>query len=207
MEQKIDYNKIMNKVLSELSGGEKLLLHSCCGPCSSSVIEKLSKFFDITVYYYNPNIFPKEEYEKRKSEQIKLISLINNKYNSNIKFIDCDYNNQEFKDAICGMENLGEGSKRCWNCFKLRLEKTAKIAAENKFDFFTTTLSVSPHKNVNWICEILTDIGNELEKKGFKTKPLLADFKKENGYLRSIELSKEFELYRQNYCGCTPNKI
>lgn len=197
----------MNKVLSELSGGEKLLLHSCCGPCSSSVIERLSKFFDITVYYYNPNIFPKEEYEKRKSEQIKLISLINNKYNSNIKFIDCDYNNQEFKDAICGMENLGEGSKRCWNCFKLRLEKTAKIAAENKFDFFTTTLSVSPHKNVNWICEILTDIGNQLEKKGFKTKPLLADFKKENGYLRSIELSKEFELYRQNYCGCTPNKI
>ena len=192
----------MNKVLSELSGGEKLLLHSCCGPCSSSVIEKLSKFFDITVYYYNPNIFPKEEYEKRKSEQIKLISLINNKYNSNIKFIDCDYNNQEFKDAICGMENLGEGSKRCWNCFKLRLEKTAKIAAENKFDFFTTTLSVSPHKNVNWICEILTDIGNELEKKGFKTKPLLADFKKENGFLRSTQIAKQVNMYRQNYCGC-----
>ena len=194
----------MNQTLKELSKKETLLLHSCCGPCSSSVIERLAPYFDITIFYYNPNIAPQKEYEKRKSEQIKLINELN-KNNFKIKFLDCDYNHNEFEKAISGMENLPEGSARCGACFTLRLKKTAQVAAKNNFSFFSTTLSVSPHKNTCLICEILTGLGVELSSLGYKTKPLLADFKKENGYLRSIELSKKYNLYRQTYCGCRPS--
>lgn len=207
MEKKIDYNKKMLETISSFSGKKTLLLHSCCGPCSSSVIEKLAKFFDITIYYYNPNIVPKTEYEKRKENQLKLISSLNNNCDFNIKFLDCDYDNADYSKAILGLENLEEGSKRCFNCFKLRLEKTCETAIKYNFDFFSTTLSVSPHKNVKWICEILMNLGKKIEELGYKTQPLLADFKKNDGFLRSIQLSKKYNLYRQNYCGCTPKKF
>ena len=195
----------MKEIISNLNGRKTLLLHSCCGPCSSAVIERLQNFFDITVFYYNPNIFPKDEYEKRKKEQIRLIEILNSKSENKIIFLDSDYNPSEFAKAICGFENEKEGSERCKHCYSFRLEKTAHIAEKNGFNFFGTTLSVSPHKNAAWINEILIEHENEILKHGGKTKALLADFKKENGYLRSLQLSKEFELYRQDYCGCRPN--
>lgn len=195
----------MKEIISNLNGRKTLLLHSCCGPCSSAVIERLQNFFDITVFYYNPNIFPKDEYEKRKKEQIRLIEILNSKSENKIIFLDSDYNPSEFAKAICGFENEKEGSERCKHCYSFRLEKTAHIAEKNGFNFFGTTLSVSPHKNAAWINEILIELENEILKHGGKTKALLADFKKENGYLRSLQLSKEFELYRQDYCGCRPN--
>lgn len=203
--EKTNYNEKMKEIISNLNGRKTLLLHSCCGPCSSAVIERLQNFFDITVFYYNPNIFPKDEYEKRKKEQIRLIEILNSKSENKIIFLDSDYNPSEFAKAICGFENEKEGSERCKHCYSFRLEKTAHIAEKNGFNFFGTTLSVSPHKNAAWINEILIELENEILKHGGKTKALLADFKKENGYLRSLQLSKEFELYRQDYCGCRPN--
>ncbi len=197
---KINFNEKMKEIISSLNGRKTLLLHSCCGPCSSAVIERLQEFFDITVYYYNPNILPEIEYQKRKAEQIRLIENLNKKSENKIKFLECNYNPKEFADAICGFESYEEGSIRCKKCYKLRIEKTFETAKELGFNFFGTTLSVSPHKNVDWINEILMELETE------KTKALLADFKKENGYLRSLQLSKEFSLYRQNYCGCRPGK-
>lgn len=188
---KIDYNVTMNKIISSLTGKPKLLLHSCCGPCSSSVLNRISNFFDVTVFYYNPNIHPKEEYLHRKSEQIRLLKELN------IKFMDCDYNQNEYFDCIKGLEEEKEGGKRCNSCFYLRLNKTAKQAKENNFDYFGTTLTVSPHKNA----QVINEIGKELENI-YNIGFLYADFKKENGYLKSIELSKQYNLYRQDYCGC-----
>ena len=205
MTNKIDYNKVMKETLEKLSKKETLLLHSCCGPCSSATIERLLPFFDVTVLYYNPNILPKEEYEKRKKEQIRLLEILNESNDNKIKFLDCDYNPKDFARAIEGLESLPEGSERCEKCFKFRLEKTAKLAAEKGFSYFTTTLSISPHKDSQVINKILIELGQELSKNNYKTKPLLADFKKENGFLRSTELAKEFNLYRQTYCGCRPN--
>ena len=205
--KKINYNEIMKETIKNLSGRKSLFLHSCCGPCSSAVIERLQKFFDITVFYYNPNIFPRAEYEKRKDEQKRLIEKLNEKTENKISFVEGDYETQAFAQAICGFENFPEGSERCKNCYRFRLEKTAKIAVEKEFDFFSTTLSVSPHKNSSWINEILFEIEEELIKKGEKLRPLYADFKKENGYLRSLELAKEFDLYRQSYCGCRQNSF
>lgn len=167
-----------------------LLLHSCCAPCSSSVIEKLATNFNLTIYYYNPNIFPKEEYEKRLNEQKLYLQKLN------INLIIGEYNPEEYNTAINGLESLGEKTARCYNCYKFRIEKTAKLAQKLKFDYFTTTLSVSPHKNAKWINEIGEQLSTE------KCKFLVADFKKQNGYLRSLELSKENGFYRQNYCGC-----
>ncbi len=199
---KINYNEKMKEIIAELGGERKaLLLHSCCAPCSSAVIERLCDFFDITILYYNPNIMPKSEYEKRKAEQKRLVEIINNEKNTDIKFLDCDNDITDFFSAIKGKENLPEGSLRCKECYRFRLEKTAQIARQNNFDFFTTTLSISPHKNVDWINEIMESI----YEKNKDVRPLYADFKKENGYLRSITLAKQFELYRQNYCGCRPN--
>lgn len=203
--EKTNYNEKMKEIISNLNGRKTLLLHSCCGPCSSAVIERLQNFFDITVFYYNPNILPKDEYEKRKKEQIRLIEMLNAKNENKIKFLDSDYNPSEFANAICGFENEKEGSERCKHCYFFRLEKTAHVAEKNGFNFFGTTLSVSPHKNAAWINEILMDLENKILTNGGKTKALLADFKKENGYLRSLKLSKEFGLYRQDYCGCRPN--
>lgn len=191
----INYNEEMKKIISNLDDHNKLLLHSCCGPCSSSVIERLRDYFDITVIYYNPNIEPKEEYEKRKSEQLRLLNELG------IKFMDIDYLNNEYHKKIKGYENEPENGLRCPLCFELRLDKTASKAKENNFDFFGTTLTVSPHKN----SKIINEIGLKLEER-CGVKFLLSDFKKEDGYKRSIELSKKYDLYRQDYCGCLYSK-
>ena len=167
----------------------KLLLHSCCGPCSSYVITSLMDSFDITLFFYNPNIEPYEEYEKRKENQIKLCNTLN------IKIIDSDYDNETFKNI--GLSNELEKGKRCEECFRLRLNKTASKAKE----YFGTTLTVSPHKN----SELINEIGLELEKK-YNVKFLLRDFKKNDGYKKSIELANMHNLYRQNYCGCLYSK-
>ena len=176
-----------------------LLLHSCCAPCSSSVIERLTKLFKITVFFYNPNIYPKSEYEKRMREQANFLSRL--KSSEPIGFIEEAYDSNEFYNAVKGWENEKEGGKRCFICYKLRMEKTAKLAETKGFDYFTTTLSVSPYKNA----KTLNEIGCKLEYK-YKAQYLYSDFKKNNGYLRSIELSKEYGLYRQNYCGCAYSK-
>ncbi len=191
----INYNEEMKRIISNLDDHNKLLLHSCCGPCSSSVIERLRDFFDITVIYYNPNIEPKEEYEKRKSEQLRLLNELG------IKFMDIDYLNNEYHEKVKGYENEPENGLRCPLCFELRLDKTASKAKENNFDYFGTTLTVSPHKN----SKIINEIGLKLEEK-HGVKFLLSDFKKEDGYKRSIELSKKYDLYRQDYCGCLYSK-
>ena len=191
----INYNEEMKKIISNLDDHNKILLHSCCGPCSSSVIERLRDYFDITVIYYNPNIEPKEEYEKRKSEQLRLLNELG------IKFMDIDYLNNEYHKKIKGYENEPENGLRCPLCFELRLDKTASKAKENNFDYFGTTLTVSPHKN----SKIINEIGLKLEER-YGVKFLLSDFKKEDGYKRSIELSKKYDLYRQDYCGCLYSK-
>ncbi len=191
----MNYNEEMKKIISTFDGKKTILLHSCCGPCSSSVIERLKPFFDITVIYYNPNIEPVEEYIKRKNEQIRLLNELN------IKYFDIDYLNEEYHEAIEGYEREPENGARCPICYRLRMEKTAKIAMDNNFDYFCTTLTVSPHKP----SKIINEIGISLENE-YHIPYLLSDFKKEDGYKRSIELSKEYNLYRQDYCGCTFSK-
>lgn len=196
-----NYQKILNDILAnlDLTKTNKLLLHSCCGPCSSYVIEYLSDYFEITILYYNPNISPLEEYEFRKKEQIKLIEEIKTK--NKVDYLDCDYDPETFEVISKGMENEPEGGKRCSRCYFLRLEKTAVLAKENNYDFFATTLTVSPYKN----SQKLNNMGNLLQNK-YKVKYLFSDFKKNNGYKRSIELSKLYNLYRQGYCGCIYSK-
>lgn len=192
----MNYNNEMKEIINSMDKkNNKLLLHSCCGPCSSSVIERLKDYFDITVLYYNPNIEPKEEYDKRKSEQLKLLNILN------IKHMDIDYLNEEYHDKVKGYEQEPENGLRCTLCFELRLEKTAKLALENNFDYFSTTLTVSPHKN----SKLINEIGLKLQDK-YNIKFLVSDFKKEEGYKRSIELSKKYDLYRQDYCGCLYSK-
>jgi len=172
----------------------RLLLHACCGPCSTSVLEYLIPYFDITVFFYNPNILPKEEYEKR-LEALKIVLT----HFENVKLIVPDYNQDEYIPFIKGMESLPEGGNRCAICFSIRLEATAKYLSEHKndFDFYTTTLTVSPHKNA----ELINEIGNSLATK-YDVKYLDSNFKKRDGFLRSTTLSKEFGIYRQDYCGC-----
>ena len=193
---KENYAKLLEKIIDELDYKPTLLLHSCCAPCSSYVIEYLHDYFNITIIYYNPNIYPKEEYEKRKEEQIKFIRNYND-----VIFMDCDYDNDKYNELVKGLESEPERGKRCDVCFKLRLEKTAIEAKNNNFDYFGTTLTVSPYKNST----LINDIGRELELK-YNIKWLYSDFKKGNGYKRSIELSKVYNLYRQNYCGCIHSK-
>ena len=172
----------------------KLLLHSCCAPCSTACIEALKDYFDITVYYYNPNITDFEEYQKRKNEQIRYLQTL-----GNIAFIEGDYNVQTFFEECKGLEKEPEGGARCEKCIGLRLTQTAKVASSNGYDYFCSTLSVSPHKNSKFI--------NEFGKSIKGTSIFLEnDFKKNNGYYRSTQLSKEFGLYRQNYCGCVFSK-
>ena len=193
--EKINYQKKMEEQIAALSGTPSLLLHSCCGPCSSYVLEVLSQHFNVTVLYFNPNIYPESEYKKRLAEQIKIIDGM--PFENPVSLMECDYDENEFLAAAQGFENEREGGARCEKCFRLRMEKTALLAKENGFDFFTTTLSVSPHKNA----PLLNKIGEELsEKHGIKY--LYGDFKKKEGYKRSIELSAQYDLYRQNYCGC-----
>ncbi len=190
---KINYNQIMEETITNLKGKPKLLLHACCGVCSSSVLERLYPFFDITVLYYNPNIYPEEEYLKR-FNTLKEITL---KMKIKVKLLEIGYESKEFKNISKGLENEKEGGKRCTKCFLLRLEKTAKLAQKHNFDYFTTTLSVSPYKD----SQKLNKIGKILSEK-YNVEYLYSDFKKKEGYKRSNELAKKYDLYRQNYCGC-----
>ena len=176
-----------------------ILLHSCCAPCSSHVITFLKEYFDITIIYYNPNIYPYEEYKKRKEEQIRLLNEIKSKNKLNI--IDCDYDNNIYEKTIKGLEKEKEGGSRCYKCFWLRLDKTAQIAKENNYDYFSTTLTISPYKNST----VINEIGKELETI-YNITWLYSDYKKKDGYKKSIQLSKEYNLYRQNYCGCIYSK-
>lgn len=195
----MNYDSKCIEILSGFNTKKKLLLHSCCGPCSSYVISYLTKYFDITILYYNPNISPYDEYLKRKNEQIRLINEID-KVN-NVDILDCDYDNDFYECQIKGLENEPERGLRCKVCYQMRIEKTAKLAKKNGYDFFCTTLSVSPYKNANWINEI----GKEMEEK-YKINWLYSDFKKKDGYKESIQLSAKYNLYRQNYCGCKYSK-
>ena len=176
-----------------------LLLHSCCAPCSSYCLEYLSQYFKITVLYYNPNLFPAGEYERRVFEQKKLVSALPTKYP--VTLVEMKGEPEEFYSAVKGLEHIREGGERCFACFRLRLERAARYAKENGFDFFTTTLTISPLKNA----QKLNEIGEEAGEK-FGVRHLPSDFKKKNGYKRSVELSKVYGLYRQDYCGCVFSK-
>lgn len=195
----MNYQNVLMDIINSLEYKPNLLLHSCCGPCSTQVLSFLAPYFNITVLYYNPNIEPFSEYEKRKQEQIRFIKEFNH---SNITFLDCDYDNNAFTEAVKGLENEKEGGARCPICFRVRLEKTARVAKEKKYDFFGTTLTVSPYKNSKQI----NLIGHALEKR-YNVKFLYSDFKKKDGYKKSIELSKQYNLYRQNYCGCNYGRV
>ena len=193
----IDNYKDFLKYIKSFENKPKLLLHACCAPCSSHTLLVLKDYFDITIFYSNDNIYPKEEYLNRLDEVKRFIPLIS----EDIKLLYDEYNDKDFYDAIKGLENLGEKSERCYKCYTLRLEKTAEKAKALGFDFFTTTLSISPYKVTRWINEI----GYKLEDK-YGVKYLFSDFKKDDGYNHSIELSKEYSLYRQDYCGCVYSK-
>lgn len=193
---KINYQIILDKEIQALDGRRpSLLLHSCCGPCSTYVLEYLSQYFNITVFYYNPNIYPPEEFEKRTVEQKKLIEKMFP--DKSVGFVEGQYDDNRFYEAVKGLEDLPEGGERCFKCYRLRLEETAKKAKEDGFEYFTTTLSISPHKNAQKLNEIGEAVAQE-----YGLKYLFSDFKKKNGYKRSCELSAEYEIYRQDYCGC-----
>lgn len=194
----MNYQKELDQIIEKLKVEQyrpKLLIHSCCAPCSSYVLEYLSSCFDITIFYYNPNIHPAGEYKRRVEEQKNLIKSM--PLNSEIHFMEGDFHPEDFYAKVKGLEEEPEGGKRCFECYELRLQEAAMLAAERGFDYFTTTLSISPHKNA----EKLNEIGERLAKE-YHTSYLPSDFKKKNGYKRSIELSKEYDLYRQDYCGC-----
>ena len=201
--EKINYQRVLDKTLSEITEKGRrpsLLLHACCAPCSSYVIEYLSSFFDITLLYYNPNISPAEEYIRR-SEELKRL-VLEMEGIENVKVAVAPYTPEEFYAIAKGLEALPEGGERCFKCYRLRLDYSVRYAAENGFDYFTTTLSISPHKNA----EVLNSIGGELSEK-YGVPYLFSDFKKKNGYKRSTELSVRYGLYRQDYCGCVYSKI
>ena len=197
MPNKRNYQKELEAVINNIKdrGFPRLLLHSCCAPCSSYCMEYLSEFFDITVFYFNPNIYPEEEYLNRVSEQKRLIEEMS--FKRPVSFLAGEYEPGRFYEAAKGLENEPEGGARCEKCFILRLEETVALAKKEKFDCFTTTLSISPLKSA----EKLNNIGEKLAEK-YGVKFLNSDFKKRGGYQRSIELSKEYGLYRQDYCGC-----
>lgn len=202
MENKRNYQKELDGLLGQIQKEEKvpkLFLHSCCAPCSSYVLEYLSQYFEITVFYYNPNIYPPEEYQERAEEQKRLIDRFPAK--NPISYVEGDYDTGRFYQMVKGMEKLPEGGERCFSCYELRMREAALLAKEGGYDYFTTTLSISPLKNAGKINEI----GEKLEKE-LGVRHLPSDFKKKNGYKRSTELSKEYELYRQNYCGCVFSK-
>jgi hypothetical protein len=192
---KTNYYLKMTEELSNLKGVPKLLLHSCCAPCSSHVISLLTNYFDITVYYYNPNIYPRAEYEKRKQEQIRFIKEFKTK--NKLTFLDGDYDDKDYNLFLKDIPFIKEGGLHCYNCYLYRMKKSALKAKELNYDYFTTTLSVSPYKNSLYINEIGESLGQE-----FKIKFLPSDFKKQEGYKHSVELAKKYHLYRQDYCGC-----
>ena len=193
-EPKRNYDREMEAEIAGLGGRRPtLLLHSCCGPCSSAVLERLREHFRVTVLSYNPNIEPEEEYLHRRAEQRRLLELLPEE----IPMLPCDYDNAAFEAFAPGLADAPEGGERCLACFALRLNETAEQARKNGFEYFTTTLSVSPHKNADNV----NRAGEEAARRS-GVKYLYADFKKKNGYLRSLQLSAEYGLYRQNYCGC-----
>lgn len=197
---KKNYQLELDKVISSLDGNTpRLFLHSCCAPCSSYTLEYLAEYFDITVYYYNPNISPKSEFDKRYSEQKRFIDSM--QFKNKVDLVMGDYLYDEFLEIAKGYENVPEGGERCFRCYRLRLEHTARLAKEQGYDYFCTTLSISPLKNSQKINEIGQEIA---EKYGIKWLP--SDFKKREGYKRSIELSNQYNLYRQNFCGCVYSK-
>ncbi len=197
---RVNYQLELEKEIAKIDGTvPTLLLHSCCAPCSSYVLEYLSKYFKITVFYYNPNIYPADEFFKRAEEQKRFISMLNTTHP--IRFIQGEFEDDKFYQGVKGLEKEREGGERCFKCYRLRLEKSAEIAKEKGFDYFTTTLSISPHKNAQALNEIGTDVGKQ-----YGVKYLLSDFKKKNGYKRSCELSNEYGMYRQDYCGCVYSK-
>ena len=194
----MNYYQKFENILDEVRNSKivpKLLLHACCGPCSSYCLELLTNYFDITILYYNPNIYPDKEYSRRLDELKELLTKLPHK--NIINLVEINYNPLDYYQAIKGLEHLGEKSKRCYECYKLRMEEAFKYASLNKYDYCTTTLSISPYKVSNWINEI----GIDLEKEQ-GVKYLYSDFKKKNGYKRSIELSNIYNMYRQDYCGC-----
>lgn len=207
MQQKIKSNKenyglLLEKELAaiEKDGRKpKLLMQSCCAPCSSYVLEYIAKYFDLTLFFYNPNIFPETEFTVRLNELSRFIDEAGYR---EIKIDAPHYDSTEFFSAVRGMEEVPEGGERCRVCYELRLRRTAERASAEGYDYFCTTLSISPHKNAAW----LNEIGNSLEKE-YNVRWLPSDFKKKNGYKRSIELSREYRLYRQDYCGCIYSKL
>lgn len=201
MDIKINYQKFLNELIEQIKVDgvkPKLLLHACCAPCSSAVLEYIHDYFDITIYYHNPNISPESEFNFRLEELKRLLEEMKL---TDVKLVAPEYDYSEFQNIANGLENAEEGGKRCFLCYRLRLESTAKYAKENNFDYFTTTLSVSPYKNA----KVLNETGLELQDE-YGVKYLCSDFKKGNGYKRSCELSREYNLYRQNYCGCVYSK-
>ena len=197
--QKVNYQLKLDEILQQLEGGGKLpslLLHSCCAPCSSYVLEYLSRYFRITCYYYNPNISPEEEYRFRVSELKRLTAEM--PLAGEVKVEEGPYEPEVFQRMAEGLENIPEGGQRCRKCYELRLRKTAEEARKGGYDFFTTTLSISPMKRADW----LNETGAELSEE-FGVPYLFSDFKKKGGYQRSIELSAIYGLYRQDYCGCS----
>ena len=204
----INYQKELDKIIDKIKVDSKnenfkkptLLLHACCAPCSSYCIEYLEPFFDITLYFYNPNIVSENEYSKRASELIRLVEEM--KLSRSVSVIVNEYDNNEFYNIAKGLEKEPERGKRCRECFVLRLDNTASYASNNKFDYFTTTLTISPHKDA----KLINELGMIIAEK-YNIKYLYSDFKKKNGYKRSIELSKEYDLYRQDFCGCIYSKV
>ena len=190
---KIDYEKERKKQMKEHKG-RRLLLHSCCAPCSSGVLYRLIDDFDITVYFYNPNMDSEEEYQKRAKEQERYLQ---EEFKNKVNLVIPPYNKDEFLTAVKGLESEPEGGARCEKCFRVRFASCVKYAEENGFDFFTTTLTVSPYKNAT----LINSIGENVCK-GSSVNWLYCDFKKDNGYIKSIENSKKHNLYRQDYCGC-----
>lgn len=199
MQQNVNYQRKLDELLKTISEPPRLLLHCCCAPCSSYVLEYLSEFFEITCFFYNPNISPQAEFDKRAMELERLISAQLHKYP--VSLVVEKYNSEEFFAAVKGLEKIKEGGERCFECYRFRLEAAAKYAKEYNFDYFCSTLSISPLKNA----QKLNEIGEELSKI-YKIPHLPNDFKKKGGYKRSVELSAEYDLYRQNYCGCVFSK-
>ena len=194
----ISFQKKLDSILLSMQGRDRrpgLLLHSCCAPCSSYVLEYLTEFFDVTVYYYNPNIHPEQEYRRRAEEQKNLISAMN--LSGPVGFIEGSYDSEHFFALTRGLELDAEGGRRCEICYRLRLESAARMAWERGFDYFTTTLTISPMKNA----QVLNEIGNQMARQ-YGVSYLFSDFKKKGGFQRSIELSRQYGLYRQDYCGC-----
>ncbi len=194
----MNYQKELEQLIDTLKLQQKrprLLIHSCCAPCSSYCLEYLSEYFDITVFYYNPNIYPPKEYDRRLEEQKRFIDEI--PFPARVQLIAGEYHPEEYYTLVKGLEEEPEGKARCFVCYELRLKAAAQLAAIQGFDYFTTTLSISPHKNA----EKLNEIGERLSRE-YGVSFLPSDFKKRNGYKRSIELSREYNLYRQDYCGC-----